>query len=427
MNKKIILAKELVEKILNNEVYNLDEKHYCMFSIVKFILIKEQLLPKDINCTLYFDVVNNKKYIPQILAFANYIKEHGEYSMNDTKFELNAPVENRKELEETLWLFNKIRDVFVHGEYQIDFNQKMIIINDDHLNDFISFKIICNIPLSLINQLFYEFEELSNNCQYYYEEPISRYLEKLFSEVYNLLLIDSKQENSFLIIALYNYMALVFSKQYNLSNKYLNMRNLNINFDLLERGAGIEYFKVVKCIENKCRSFNKKISTLISLYNENANNRFRRTLINEFNAFYNSILEKLGMKNELINTSIRNGVEHGLYKYNEYGEIVISDQLSHNDLNTKKFELTSSPQDLFQLVSDIENNKNSFKINDFLEELLNIINPNVVEYLMINLNKLSIIIFGEELNLNYTMEQMYQEEIANVIKEIVKVKTKNGG
>ena len=76
MNEINQIARELVESYLYKSNKKLNYKHFCMFSVSKFLLLKEVLVKKDSeNNILYFDNIKNKKYENAIIEFAKEIKK----------------------------------------------------------------------------------------------------------------------------------------------------------------------------------------------------------------------------------------------------------------------------------------------------------------------------------------------------------------
>ena len=74
------------------------------------------------------------------------------------------------------------------------------------------------------------------------------------------------------------------------------------------------------------------------------------------------------------------------------------------------------PKALFNLTKQVELSKSEeFLLRDFVQQLSSIIGNELFERTWNNLNKLSNIIFGKELNLEYTMENMYHEALATII------------
>lgn len=78
-----------------------------------------------------------------------------------------------------------------------------------------------------------------------------------------------------------------------------------------------------------------------------------------------------------------------------------------------------NPRSLFNLTKQVESSKSEeFLLGDFIQQLSPIIGNELFEKTWNNLNKLSNIIFGKELNLEYTMENMYHEALTTDILQL---------
>ena len=135
MKELIKLSRELVENLLDGNKKKLGKEYYLMFTISKFILLKERILKKDsANKILYFNNVKYAKYIPAILSFADEIKKNGDYKIDNTSIMLKENNIDSQKLTESLWIFNKVRDSLAHGQYTIDLENDSLLINNDHSN-----------------------------------------------------------------------------------------------------------------------------------------------------------------------------------------------------------------------------------------------------------------------------------------------------
>lgn len=163
MKKLIELSRELVENLFNGNKQKLGKEHFFMFSVSKFVLLKEKIVKKDsINNSLYFNNVKNRNYIPVILSFAEEIKKNGTYQRNQTEIILEDNNEKSQELDEALWIFNKVRDSLVHGKYTIDLENNCLLINNDHSTDvYNAYKLVCSIPIQLINSISFYIEKVN--------------------------------------------------------------------------------------------------------------------------------------------------------------------------------------------------------------------------------------------------------------------------
>lgn len=229
MKDLIKLSRELVENLFNGKQQKLGKEYFFMFSISKFILLKEKILKKNsANNILYFDNIKDGKYIPAILSFADEIKKNGNYQINKTSIRLEKIDSNSKKLAEALWLFNKVRDSLAHGQYTIDLKNDCILINNDHSNDKNnSYKLVCSISIKLLNSISFYIEEiketkdkkdLSIAYRDYIKKISTNYdidTEKLFD---NKFIIDNKYYNNKFKIDNNKY----YDNTYNINNEYLN-------------------------------------------------------------------------------------------------------------------------------------------------------------------------------------------------------------
>lgn len=177
MKELIKLSRELVENLLDGNKKKLGKEYYLMFTISKFILLKESILKKDsANKILYFNNVKYAKYIPAILSFADEIKKNGDYKIDNTSIMLKENNIDSQKLTESLWIFNKVRDSLAHGQYTIDLENDSLLINNDHSNcENNSYKLICSIPIELLNSISFYIEKVD-------EKPDAKELSKAYRE-----------------------------------------------------------------------------------------------------------------------------------------------------------------------------------------------------------------------------------------------------
>ena len=148
--------------------------------------------------------------------------------------------------------------------------------------------------------------------------------------------------------------------------------------------------------------------------------------MDDFAKFYTDTMSSIGNKNKLIIDSVRNSIEHGHFNYNEKGDIEMHDQTNQNDDRTIKFVATSSPEDLCELTKEIESNsKEDYLISDFVKQLKMTLDADTFNETWNNLQKLSNIVFGKELDLDITMEKTFQEALAIDLKLAAETKSKN--
>lgn len=241
MKELIKLSRELVENLLDGNKKKLGKEYYLMFTISKFILLKESILKKDsANKILYFNNVKYAKYIPIILSFADEIKKNGDYKIDDTSIMLKENNIDSKKLTESLWLFNKVRDSLAHGQYTIDLENDSLLINNDHSNcENNSYKLICSIPIELLNSISFYIEkvdeksdakELSKAYREYLEETTANY------DVDDRILFNDNYINN-------------INKYYD--NKYYILKNdYNDKYDILNKNYEKKYYYNDKCYYN---------------------------------------------------------------------------------------------------------------------------------------------------------------------------------
>ena len=218
MKNLIKLSRELVENLLNGNKQKLGKEYFFMFSISKFVLLKERILKKDsTNNILYFNNVKNAKYIPAILSFADEIKKNGNYQINNTSIRLEKTDRDSQKLAEALWLFNKVRDSLAHGQYTIDLENDRILINNDHSNDRNNaYKLVCSIPIKLLNSISFYIEEINKKTD---EKELSRAYREYLEKIATNYDIDTKKlfDNNY-IININKY----YNDTYNINNEFIN-------------------------------------------------------------------------------------------------------------------------------------------------------------------------------------------------------------
>lgn len=233
MKSLIRLSRELVENLLNRNKQKLGKEYFFMFSISKFILLKERILKKDsANNILYFNNVKDAKYIPAILSFADEIRENGIYQINNTSIRLEKTDRDSQKLAEALWLFNKVRDSLAHGQYTIDLENYSIMINNDHSNDRNNaYKLVCSIPIKLLNSISFYIEEINKKTD---EKELFRAYREYLKKIETDYDIDTKKlfDNNYIIkINKYYNMLKIDNYKYNNyidNNKYYtNTYNIN--------------------------------------------------------------------------------------------------------------------------------------------------------------------------------------------------------
>ena len=244
MKSLIRLSRELVENLLNRNKQKLGKEYFFMS---KFILLKERILKKDsANNILYFNNVKDAKYIPAILSFADEIRENGIYQINNTSIRLEKTDRDSQKLVEALWLFNKVRDSLAHGQYTIDLENYSIMINNDHSNDRNNpYKLVCSIPIKLLNSISFYIEEINKKTD---EKELSKAYREYLEKIATNYDIDTKKlfDNNYIINInkYYNNKLKMDNYKYNNNyyidnNKYYN-DTYNINNEFINKSKNFE-------------------------------------------------------------------------------------------------------------------------------------------------------------------------------------------
>ncbi len=321
MNNLIKLSRELVENLLNGSKQKLGKEYFFMFSISKFVLLKERILKKDsLNKILYFNNVKDAKYIPAILSFADKIKKNGSYQINNTSIILEKIGTNTQKLTEALWLLNKVRDSLAHGQYTIDLENDSILINNDHSNDRNNaYKLVCSIPIELLNSISFYIEEINEKMD---EKELSKAYREYLEKIENDYDINTKK-------TFYNNYIIKINKYY---NNILKMNNYKYN--------------------NYINKINNYSDNILKIDNYKYNN-----YINKTNNYSDNILK------------IDN------YKYND--NYIASNQFITKGKNSKR---KIKQNEEFTFMDGIADNKTKKILNNFtIEELYKLVKQ-LLEY-----------------------------------------------
>ena len=252
MKELIKLSRELVENLLDGNKKKLGKEYYLMFTISKFILLKERILKKDsANKILYFNNVKYAKYIPAILSFADEIKKNGDYKIDNTSIMLKENNIDSQKLTESLWLFNKVRDSLAHGQYTIDLENDSLLINNDHSNcKDNSYKLICSIPIELLNSISFYIEKVD-------EKPDAKELSKAYREYLEEIAANYDVDDRILFNDNYiNNINKYYDNKYdiinnNYDNKYdIINNNYDNKYDIINNNYDNKYFGNNKYLNN---------------------------------------------------------------------------------------------------------------------------------------------------------------------------------
>lgn len=282
MKELIKLSRELVENLLDGNKKKLGKEYYLMFTISKFILLKESILKKDsANKILYFNNVKYAKYIPAILSFADEIKKNGDYKIDNTSIMLKENNIDSQKLTESLWIFNKVRDSLSHGQYTIDLENDSLLINNDHSNcENNSYKLICSIPIELLNSISFYIEKVD-------EKPDAKELSKAYREYLEEITANYDVDDRILFND--NYINNI-NKYYD--NKYDNLNNNYDNKDdILKNNYNDKYFDNDKYLNNDKYYDNEKYYDNNKYYDNEIKKLFNNLTIKELQGLVEQLLE----------------------------------------------------------------------------------------------------------------------------------------
>ena len=265
MKELIKLSRELVENLLDGNKKKLGKEYYLMFTISKFILLKERILKKDsANKILYFNNVKYAKYIPAILSFADEIKKNGDYKIDNTSIMLKENNIDSQKLTESLWLFNKVRDSLAHGQYTIDLENDSLLINNDHSNcKDNSYKLICSIPIELLNSISFYIEKVD-------EKPDAKELSKAYREYLEEIAANYDVDDRILFNDNYiNNINKYYDNKYDIINN-----NYDNKYDIINNNYDNKYDIINNNYDNKYDNLNNNYDNKYDIINNNYDNKY---------------------------------------------------------------------------------------------------------------------------------------------------------
>lgn len=167
------LSRELIDAFLNRSDITLGVEHYFMFTITKFLLVKESIIKKNSSNNKQIEFDLNNEYLSTILFQYHQLYKDIEYEIDGVKTldevedsvilkNITSEVEEDKKfkrtIKEAVWTMDKIRDSFAHGKYEFDIkNHKIVIDNEydtfDEQGHIVHHKFKCNVLPELLSLL----------------------------------------------------------------------------------------------------------------------------------------------------------------------------------------------------------------------------------------------------------------------------------
>jgi len=376
------------KKIENNQ----DLKQVIELTI--FLAYKELCIKKDStnnNQILYFDEEENKNMVPYFEKIADYIrKQPNSFIKDNLKIKLKN---NNPDLEETIWIVNKVRDSIAHKSFEIDEEKDMLIIDNDSSNDSHHapnnpYKLKCSIPFELLrdsNKYSSISEELSkvvNDNTYTHNTDLNTCI---FFSYFLLFFIDDKRTIDYKFLDLEGIITLVLKKD------KMNFLSKKDNFE---------------------QTIHKRIEHQINLIYamETYKPELKESIIKNSAFIINEILKHIAFLNEEIITFFRNSIMHINLGGTTDSKINLIDRTNQNNPYETKVGIIVSKERLFKLTSDIENEQlyNDYTVSNMLTNL-SYMSWNEREHIKNYLNTIFKLAFNKELEENDNIIELIEK------------------
>ena len=248
---KIKNARLFAKKCLSDKLFNLNPNEYNILQISKFILLKERLIKKDDNDTIYFNYDLYHEYIDSIKEIGDTLVKNA--VVLDIKHILNVVISpeeynNNFELKYYILLIHKLRVILAHGDYEINNANEIIIRNDS--NDI---KLFSRIPIKLIEK--FTFIKMPLRKSFYHK------LEDKYDTKLTYVNRDKILNNDFKINNIDDNKKILF---YNMKSDddYYN------NYDSKTKKDELEIFKALLLYADKIGLSHQKIDFIVSSVKE---------------------------------------------------------------------------------------------------------------------------------------------------------------
>lgn len=353
------LARQIADRFLNGKDTFLNKEAFYMFSIAKFILLKEKIIKKDSNNNiLFFDDGKYKTYEPIIFEFYRQVLLTGSYKRNNTTVEFEEDKYRSKSEEDAIWCFNKIRDCLAHGNYVFNFDKKSIVIEVCAADN--SYALNCNIPINLLNSFTFF---IDNNDNLSKEDITKKYKDyiKSITKVFNV-----KEED-------YN------------NNEYIikyNPKVININ-KTYYKGLGLS-----KGSGNSIENYDYDNENIEYDYDSYTKGTMKYNNDNEYDIDNVDISDKLAIK-ELCN----------------YAERLIMIKPKTKEGLVKRRELLLETKKLFLLEKSTIDTK---KLIKEIKQIMGIKEKKIDSYGIVSLYNYMSLVFSQTENLNYSKLKTHQ-------------------
>lgn len=409
---------------IDNNVINIDnvgESYSLKCSIpiellnsITFIIEKISLCKEDkIN---YQDYMNSyDKYISKMANLYNFDKKDIFKNNNIYKYDNIYNNTYNNYINDTSVIYDNKNSYDIKNTAEIELLLRKI--DDTNLHNLVA-KLLYNPgvsseQLSYVVKMLKQIERLKKSNKE--EEDINNVTLSLIEEISNILGIRNNDAS----VALYNYMCLTFLELEDQEDNYAYMMLNKNDYPMLFNKDRDEFYNSkINMIKKLCCKFNENIKVQIDSYNNHPSDRFKQSLSMLYAEFYESIIDLFGQKNKIIVRSLRNSIEHGNYSLLKGGNILIYDKSNQKEDETTSFIYVSSVNDALKLTKNIDdNNKQNYTFEKFIKDIKNVLaDEKLSRILETNLIELSKIIFGENFNLNYSVQKMYVELLTERLK-----------
>lgn len=168
IEKLMVFMQEILKKMHNSEQVFYSNEYLSILNIAKFLFKYERNVFKDSSNeipSITFDI-NNYEYLFFIMDVAEYIKKRGKFLLNGIIVNINT---KNEEISQSLKIVNLLRNALAHGDYEIDVEKQIIVINSSSDGKYPSFLKV-DIPLYILDDSIFNI-----NMKYYIKEIDKNY------------------------------------------------------------------------------------------------------------------------------------------------------------------------------------------------------------------------------------------------------------
>lgn len=306
IEKLMVFMQEILKKMHNSEQVFYSNEYLSILNIAKFLFKYERNVFKDSSNeipSITFDI-NNYEYLFFIMDVAEYIKKRGKFLLNGIIVNINT---KNEEISHSLKIVNLLRNALAHGDYEIDVEKQIIVINSSSDGKYPSFLKV-DIPLYILDDsifninMKYYIKEIDKN--YYYDNILKTDKYAFDKYIENIIFQNDKLKEN-----MNNEIILKFNKYYEFIKNGDILNALKLLLDIygdLKKVGPFDFFwvllqneineilKLIK-VNDECYKVAEKVANLLG---KDSNSSF-----NNFLVLYNYSM--LVFSNESINIDYR--------------------------------------------------------------------------------------------------------------------------